>query len=115
MSRHKDELDFARDDLMSHIHRCGVLQADVEQQAQWMNDTVEYLAERFPSLTQEQLDELRAIGERFCQPVIPHGKAHTALTLDNDDGSEQVEDAPIADAEAGNPAAAQTEPMVEAA
>ena len=81
----RTDLDFARDDLMSHIHRCGVLKASPEQQAAWMDDTIGYMAERFPALTPEELNELHEIGARFCQPVIPHGKQHTALTLDEDE------------------------------
>ena len=64
------ELDRARDELFSHIHRCGVLRAEEEQQTEWMDDTVDYLSERYPELTREQLGELRTIGLRFCRPVI---------------------------------------------
>lgn len=35
-----------------------------------MGDTVEYMLERYPDLSEEQLDELRSIGLRFCRPVI---------------------------------------------
>lgn len=77
----KTGLDNARDELMSHIHRCGVLQAVPEQQEAWMEDTMDFMAERFPALSQEELDELRTIGMRFCSPVIPHGKENTALSL----------------------------------
>ena len=63
-------LDDARNELFSHIHRCGVLQATDEQQEEWMKDTVEFLGERYPSLTTQQLEELSAIGLRFCRPVI---------------------------------------------
>jgi hypothetical protein len=72
--------DNARDELFAHIHRCGVLKAN-DGQREWLDDTVEYLAERYPMLSREQLDELAAMGSRFCQPVIPHGKQHTALTM----------------------------------
>ena len=64
------ELDRARDELFSHIHRCGVLKANAEQQIEWMDDTIEYMSERYPELTREQLGELRTIGLRFCSPVI---------------------------------------------
>jgi len=40
-----------------------------------MDDTIEYMAERYPDLNQEQLQELRNLGLRFCQPVIPRGGA----------------------------------------
>jgi hypothetical protein len=65
-----NEFDRARDELFSHIHRCGVLKASEEQQGEWMDDTVEYMAERFPELGREELGELRTIGMRFCRPVI---------------------------------------------
>ncbi len=70
----------ARDELFSHIHRCGVLRSTEEQQTEWMNDTVEYLGERFPALSQDNLDEIREIGLRFCRPVIHHGADNTALS-----------------------------------
>jgi hypothetical protein len=73
LSRNKNqsnEFDRARDELFSHIHRCGVLKATEEQQQEWMDDTVEYMAERFPELGREELGELRTIGMRFCRPVI---------------------------------------------
>jgi hypothetical protein len=63
-------VDDARNELFSHIHRCGVLRATPEQQVEWMQDTIEFVGERFPALTPEQLEELKAIGLRFCQPVI---------------------------------------------
>lgn len=62
--------DRARDELFSHIHRCGVLRATREQQIEWIEDTMTFVAERFPQLTGEDLAELRTIGTRFCQPVI---------------------------------------------
>ena len=48
-------LDRARDELFSHVNRCGVLQAAAEDQEQWMNETIEYLGERFPDLTDGDL------------------------------------------------------------
>jgi len=65
---------------MSHIHRCGVLQAAPEHQVEWMEDTMDYLSELYPALNDAELGELKEIGLRFCQPVIPHGKGHSALT-----------------------------------
>jgi hypothetical protein len=63
-------LDEARNELFSHIHRCGVLGATEEQQVEWMKDTVEFLSERYPSLKEKELKELEGIGLRFCRPVI---------------------------------------------
>lgn len=86
MSKHnKSEIDMARDDLMSHIHRCGVLKATPEHQVEWLEETVEYLAECYPALNPEQVSELKLIGQRFCQPVIPHGKGNTALSTTTGD------------------------------
>ncbi len=64
------ELDDARNELFSHIHRCGVIRATEEQQIEWMEDTIAFLGERFPSLGEEELGDLRSIGLRFCRPVI---------------------------------------------
>ena len=61
-------LDQARDELFSHILRCGVLEAAVEHQKEWMDDTVQYIGERY-SLTPEQVTQVRVLGDRFCQPV----------------------------------------------
>jgi hypothetical protein len=66
-------LELARDELFSHIQRCGVLEAEDSERGEWMSDTVEYLGERYPDLTTEQLNELSEIGHRYCQPAIPHG------------------------------------------
>lgn len=74
----KTVLDRARDELFSHIHRCGVLDADSAQQDEWMEDTIEFMKERYPELSGAQVQQLRQLGERFCKPVIPHGKDHSA-------------------------------------
>lgn len=85
-NRHETkDLDLARDELFGHVHRCGVLSATPEQQVEWMDDTVDYIGERYPNLSSEDLEELKVIGLRFCQPVIPHGKENTAVTLENAD------------------------------
>jgi hypothetical protein len=65
-------LDKARDELYSLILRCGVLQAQEDHQKEWFDDTMEYMAERYPTLAEPELEELRQLGERYCQPVIPH-------------------------------------------
>lgn len=62
--------DQARDELYSHILRCGVLEAEPEHQADWFNDTMEYLGERYDRLTDRELQQLRQLGERYCRPVI---------------------------------------------
>ncbi|MQA91643.1 MAG: hypothetical protein GEU90_15700 [Gemmatimonas sp.] len=85
MGKHqRTDFDHARDELMSHIHRCGVLRASQEQQDQWLEDTMQFMAERYSDLTEAELGELREIGSRFCQPVIPHGKGNTAISEKGD-------------------------------
>ena len=63
-------MDRARDDLFGHIHRCGVLQSTEEQQEEWMDDTIEYLGECYPSLRATELGQLKDIGLRFCRPAV---------------------------------------------
>lgn len=72
-------LDKARDELYSHILRCGVLEAQREHQQEWLEDTVEYMAERY-SLTADEAAKLRGLGERYCQPVIRHGSTTVGAT-----------------------------------
>ena len=66
----QEPMDRARDELFSHIHRCGVLQAHEEDQDSWMSETIEYLAERYPDLGVQELTQLKAVGMQFCKPVI---------------------------------------------
>ena len=63
-------VDQARDELFSHILRCGVLEAALEHQKEWFDDTLLYLADRFTDLTETELNELRVLGERYCRPVV---------------------------------------------
>jgi len=64
--------DKARDELFSHILRCEVVGSEPEHQREWFDDTMEYMAERYSTLSQQQLTEIRNLGERYVQPVIPH-------------------------------------------
>jgi hypothetical protein len=59
----------ARDELFSHILRCGVIDALPEHQKDWFDDTMGYIAERYEDLGEDDLGELRTLGERYCQPV----------------------------------------------
>ena len=59
----------ARDEMFSHILRCGVIDALPEHQKDWFDDTMLYLADRYDDLTEEELTQLRQLGERFSQPV----------------------------------------------
>jgi len=60
----------ARDELYSHILRCEVVGAKGEHQKEWFDDTMEYMAERYPTLHDEELAQIRSLGERYVQPVI---------------------------------------------
>ena len=59
----------ARDELFSHILRCGVIDALPDHQKDWFDDTMGYIAERYEDLSPEQQTQLRLLGERYCQPV----------------------------------------------
>ena len=79
MGKHeRTALDRARDELFSHINRCGVLDATPDQQQEWMDDTMQFLEERYPDLNATELKQLEQLGMRYCKPVIRHGKEHTA-------------------------------------
>lgn len=67
--------DQGRDELFSHILRCGVLEAAPEHQKEWMDDTMQYVADRYTDLKPEELSQLRLLGERFCQPVVRRAPA----------------------------------------
>lgn len=87
-------MDRARDELFSHINRCDVLQAAPDDQTQWMDETIEYLGERYPDLGSSDLAALHTVGMRFCQPAIPHGER---TRDDVEEGGEgEAEDTPRA-------------------
>ncbi len=81
--REQTKFDLARDELFSAIRQCGVMDALEEDQVAWMTDTLGFMTERHPELSETDLEQLRIAGLRFCAPVIPHGKEHTALTLED--------------------------------
>ena len=72
--------DQARDELFSHILRCGVLEATGEHQKEWFDDTMDYLTERYDQLSDQDLDSLRKLGERYCQPVKRGNPVEVAST-----------------------------------
>lgn len=79
MGKHeRTALDKARDELFSHINRCGVLDATDDQQQEWLDDTLKFLEERYPALSGAELKQLEQLGRRYCSPVIRHGKGNTA-------------------------------------
>jgi hypothetical protein len=59
----------ARDELFSHILRCGVIDALPEHQKDWLDDTMGYVADRYEDLSKDELAQIRMLGERYCQPV----------------------------------------------
>jgi hypothetical protein len=58
----------ARDELFQHVMQCGVIGADAAHQGEWFDNTIAYLADRYPELSPAQIAELRTLGERFAQP-----------------------------------------------
>jgi hypothetical protein len=60
--------EVARDELFQHIMRCGVIGTAEEHQLEWFTDTLAYLSEHYPELTEAQLAELKTLGLRFAQP-----------------------------------------------
>ena len=58
----------ARDELFQQIMRCGVVGSAPEDQKDWFDNTMGYLAERYHELAPTEVGELRVLGERFAQP-----------------------------------------------
>ena len=58
----------ARDELFQQIMRCGVVGSAPEDQKDWFDNTMDYLAERYHELKPAEIEELRVLGERFAQP-----------------------------------------------
>ena len=58
----------ARDEMFYHVIHCGVTESDPAHHDEWFEATMRYLADRYPELADEQLDELRTVGERFARP-----------------------------------------------
>jgi hypothetical protein len=59
----------ARDELFQHIIRCDVIGADPEHQAEWFDETMAYMSDRWHELAPKQVTELRTLGERFAKPA----------------------------------------------
>ena len=68
----------ARDELFSHILRCGVLEATVDHQKEWFDDTMDYLSDRYDTLPDNELGRIRGLGEQYCRPVIRNSDPVTA-------------------------------------
>jgi hypothetical protein len=58
----------ARDELFQQIMRCGVVGSAPEDQKDWFDNTMDYLAGRYHELKSSEIEELRVLGERFAQP-----------------------------------------------
>ena len=58
----------ARDELFQHIMRCGVVGSDPEHAEEWFAETIKYMTERFPELSEQQIGDLKTLGLRFAQP-----------------------------------------------
>jgi hypothetical protein len=58
----------ARDELFQQIMRCGVVGSAPDDQKDWFDNTMDYLAGRYHELASSEIDELRVLGERFAQP-----------------------------------------------
>lgn len=91
-------MDDATDELFAHMQRCRVPGATEDDVREWMNDTRQFLADRYPQLSEAQLAKLEMIGRRYAQPVIPHGKDATARNRDEWEGE-------VVEAKPGHPEA----------
>lgn len=111
------KFDRARDELMSHVIRCDVLEAELEHREEWLAETMEYMAERYPMLSDLEMTKLEMVGKQFIKPPIPHGRGNTAKSRDaNID--ELVEDEITEEAEVtevtGTPVAGEPDQPAEA-
>lgn len=97
-SHRKTELDRARDELMSHCVRCEVLEADIEHRMEWLEDTMGFMQERYPNLSDLQFAQLEMMGRQFLRPAIPHGNGHSALNR-----REKPLNTPAVNVETGSP------------
>lgn len=68
----------ARDELLQHIMRCGVIESADEHQAEWFDDTMAYIGDRFPELKEPEIAELRVLGQRFCAPPKARAAAESS-------------------------------------
>lgn len=75
--------DRARNELFGQIRHCGVLQATEDQRDIWFKETMEYMAKRYPGVSEEELSRLNALGRRYCEPVRPHGSRVGGLAEDS--------------------------------
>ncbi len=81
----------ARDELFSHINRCGVINATDDDKTVWMKETIDYIGERYPDLVDPDLQELHAVGVRFCQPAINNVPVRREVVDEPDATSDEAE------------------------
>jgi hypothetical protein len=81
--------DQARDELFQHVIRCGVIGSLPEHQAEWFDETMKYLAERYHELNERQVKDLRVLGERFAAPTAR--KTAEAVQSEEAGASEETE------------------------
>ncbi len=62
-------LERARDELFSHIRRCGVLEAELDQREEWLADTV----------------------GRYCMPPKRHGDTDTSKDAEEESADIEAE------------------------
>lgn len=61
--------ELARDELFQHIISCDVVGSHPDHRKEWFDETIAYMADRYPELTPVELADLRTLGERFAQPA----------------------------------------------
>ena len=78
-----------------------------------MNETIDYIRERYPELVDPDLQELHAVGIRFCQPAINNVPAAVVSEPVVETASAEV---PVEGAAAGPPfsPASEVSPDAEA-
>ncbi len=86
-------LEIARDELMSHVQRCGVLDAEMEHRVEWLDETMDYMAGRYPMLSDLQLVQLEHIGRQYLRPAIAHGARYNAVVGRTPKAREEREEA----------------------
>ena len=59
----------ARDEMFQHVMKCGVIGAAADDQKEWFDSTMSYLADRYHELSEKEVAELRVLGERCIQPA----------------------------------------------
>jgi len=56
-----------------------------------MDETIEYIGERYPDLADADLGQLYEIGIRFCKPAIARGAGSNATTAPESEPQAMVE------------------------